>query len=323
MRVDTLQILRCPFCGGRLEVVTSLFHERAGDEIEHAILGCHCCIFPVVSGIPVMHLDDAANAARDHLTAGRPDLARRVLFDLDDEWFARFEAADASDGATFRDVLQALGPTYERGYFLSRFSDPSYVVAHPLLRAVAGTVLRAGGRAIDICGGSGHLTRPMCDLSSSPPVLADLYFAKLWLARRFTAPGCEPVCCNGNNPLPFARGAFRYAMCADAFMFIWHKRLFVGEMLRLTDDGSGSGAAVISHTHNQLQWSPSLGQPLPPRGYSDLFETVEPRLFAETGLFADVVAGRPLDLSRRRFSTRIRRSRSGPAAIRPFTCLIP
>jgi uncharacterized protein YbaR (Trm112 family) len=299
MRVDMLEILRCPFCGGRLELVTSLFHQRNGDDLEDGILGCHCCIFPIVSGIPVMHLDDPANTARDHVSAGRPDLARRALFGLDDEWFGRFQQADASPTATYRDVLQALGPAYERGYFLYRFSDPSYVVAHALVRAAGVTALGAGGRAIDLCGGSGHLTRSMLDLSSSAPVLADLYFAKLWLARRFTAPECDAVCCNGNNPLPFARGAFRYAMCADAFMYIWHKRLFVGEMLRIVDDGSGSGTAVISHTHNQLQWSPSLGQPLPPSGYRDLFETVEPRLFAEAGLFADVVRGGPLDLSRR------------------------
>ena len=138
-----------------------------------------------------------------------------------------------------------------------------------------------------------------CLTSPRPaPVLADLYFGKLWLARRFTTPGCEAVCCNGNTPFPFARGTFRYAMCADAFMFIWPKRQFVGEMLRLIDDGRGLGAAVISHTHNQLHWSPSLGQPLPPGGYRDLFETLEPRVFSERGLFEDVVKGGPLDLAR-------------------------
>jgi hypothetical protein len=82
-------------------------------------------------------------------------------------------------------------------------------------------------------------------------------------------------------------------------MFIWHKRALVGDLLRLTDDGSGQGTVVISHTHNQLQWSPSLGQALPPDGYRDLFEGLEPRLFAEHSLFADVVNGGPLDLSRR------------------------
>ena len=130
-------------------------------------------------------------------------------------------------------------------------------------------------------------------------MLADLYFAKVWLARRFTAPGCEPVCCDGNAPMPFARGAFRFAMCADAFMYIWTKRQFVADLTRLIDGTGEPGAVLIGHTHNELAWCPSHGQPLSPAGYRDLFETIEPRIFGEAGLFADVVKGGPLDLSRR------------------------
>ena len=302
MLLSTLDILRCPYCGGGLTLVTSMFHRRDDDEIHDGILGCHCCIFAVIDGIPVMHLETGSAAARAHVEAGRPDLARRVMLGLEgDEQVTRLDELAASDTATYRDFVRTLDPSPEGGYFLYRFSDPSYLVAHSLTRAVAGAVLRGGGRAIDICGGSGHLTRALMDLSTSPPVLADLYFSKIWLARRFTAPGCEAVCCDGNGPLPFSRGAFRYAMCADAFMFIWTKRLFVQEMLRVIDntDPGTPGAAVISHTHNARVWSPSHGNPLPPEGYGDLFETLEPRLFAEAGLFADVVKGGPLDLSRR------------------------
>jgi len=135
------------------------------------------------------------------------------------------------------------------------------------------------------------------DLSSPPPVLADLFFPKIWLGRRFTAPGCEPVCCDGNGPMPFARGAFGYAMCSDAFQYIWTKRLFVGELTRMVD-GPDPGAVVINHTHNQLAWSPSHGQPLSPSGYDRLFETLPPVIFSEARLFSDVVNGGPLDLSR-------------------------
>ncbi len=300
MHNTTLEVLRCPYCGGRLELVTSLYHRREGDEIEDGILGCHCCIFPIVSGIPVLHLQPAATTARDHVQAGRPELARRTMFGLEDERHAEaFEAIAASETATYREIVDALGPTFEGGYFLYRFSDPTYLVADAVVRAIAGTVLARGGRAVDICGGSGHLTRSLLGLSPAPPVLADLYFAKVWLARRFTAPGCEPVCCDGNSPMPFARGAFRFAMCTDAFMYIWTKRQFVGEMMRLIDGDGEAGAVLIGHTHNERAWCPSHGQPLSPAGYRDLFETLEPRIFAEAGLFTDVVNGGPLDLSRR------------------------
>jgi uncharacterized protein YbaR (Trm112 family) len=299
MRPGTLEILRCPYCGGALELVTSLFHERTDEDIRNGILGCACCIFPVVDGIPILHLQDAATRARDLIQSGEPALARRVMVGLDDEaQAAAFEAAAASPAATYRDTVEALGPNFEGGYFLYRFSDPTYVVAHAATTAVAAAALAGGGRAIDICGGSGHLTRALMPLSAAPAVLADLYYAKVWLARRFTAPGCEPVCCDGNAPFPFARGAFAFAMCTDAFMYIWTKRQFVGEMARLIGSDP-AGAMMIGHTHNQRAWSPSHGQPLTPEGYADLFETIEPRIFGEAALFDDVVAGGPLDLSRR------------------------
>jgi uncharacterized protein YbaR (Trm112 family) len=318
VQVATLEILRCPYCGGRLELVESLFHRRSADDIQDGILGCHCCIFPIVDGIPVLHLQPPATAARDLIQARQPELARRTLFGLDDPAQAEiFERVIASDTSSYQQTVDAIGPNFEGGYFLYRFSDPTFVVAQAVVRAVGGTVL--GGpstllgaspsaslgaspgtsrRAIDICGGSGHLTRSLVDLSSPAPILADLYFAKIWLARRFTAPGCEPVCCDGNSPMPFARGAFGLAMCTDAFMYIWTKRQFVGEMERLVD-GDAPGAVLIGHTHNERTWSPSHGQPLPPEGYAALFETIEPRIFGESLLFADVVDAGVVDLSRR------------------------
>jgi uncharacterized protein YbaR (Trm112 family) len=302
MLIETLDVLRCPYCGGRLSLVDSLFHRSSADEIHDGILGCHCCVFPVVDGIPVLHLLPGASLAREQVEARRPDLARRTMFGLDDDHAAAFDAVASSDTATYRDTVEALGPNFEGGYFLYRFSDPTYVVAQAVARAVGAAVLDGTRRAIDICGGSGHITRSLLELSSVPPVLADLYFAKVWLARRFTAPGCEPVCCDGNAPMPFARGAFGFAMCTDAFMYIWTKRQFAGEMERLIDGGVSDGhpgALLIGHTHNERAWSPSHGQPLSPEGYAALFETLEPRIFGEEGLFEDVVRGGPLDLSRR------------------------
>ena len=304
MLIETLDVLRCPYCGGRLSLVDSLFHRGTSDEIHDGILGCQCCIFPLVDGIPVLHVLPASTIARDHIQAGRPELARRAMFGLDDDSQAEaFDAVASSDTATYRDTVEALGPNFEGGYFLYRFSDPTYIVAQAVARAVGAVVLGGGRRAIDICGGSGHVTRTLLDLSDVPPVLADLYFAKVWLARRFTAPGCEPVCCDGNAPMPFARGAFGFAMCTDAFMYIWTKRQFVGEMERLVDmqrvPDAEPGAVLIGHTHNERTWSPSHGQPLSPEGYADLFETIEPRMFGEAHLFADVVSGGPLDLARR------------------------
>jgi uncharacterized protein YbaR (Trm112 family) len=303
MRIETLEILRCPYCSGRLDLVESSFHRQSAGEIHDGILGCHCCVFPVIDGIPVLHLQAAAVTARDQMQAGRPELARRTMFGLEDEAQAlEFEAVAASNTATYRETVETLGRSFAGGYFLYRFSDPTYIVLNALVRAVAGVVLHGERRAIDICGGSGHLTRSLMTVSSPPPVLADLYFSQVWLARRFTAPGCEPVCCDANAPMPFARGTFALAMCTDAFMYIWTKRQFVGEMERLVDDarrGDGeAGAVLIGHTHNARTWTQSQGQPLTAEGYRDLFEALDPRVFGEAGLFDDVVRRGQLDLAR-------------------------
>src|SRR5262245_36504627 len=141
MHSETLNLLRCPYCGGRLSLVDSLFHRKSGDEIQDGILGCHCCIFPVVDGIPVLHLQPAAEQARDHIQAERPDLARRVMFGLQNSADAEaFDRIASSSSATYRQIVEALGPGFEGGYFLYRFSDPTLMVADAV-------VVRVGGAA--------------------------------------------------------------------------------------------------------------------------------------------------------------------------------
>lgn len=297
MRRETLDFLRCPFCGGRLSVAESEYHHAPSDEILDAVLGCYCCAYPVVAGIPVLHLDPPVGIAQQQVQAGRPDLALRTMLGLEDAArIAQFDEFVAAQGGTYREAVAILSPDLEGTYFLYRFSDPTYLVAQAVVRAVAGVLLARGGRAVDICGGSGHLTVALTPLSTSAPVLADLHFWKLWLARRFTAPRAEVVCCNANAPLPFARETFNLAICSDAFQYIWTKRQMAGEMQRLVGD---EGAVVITHAHNAEQWNPAQGNPLPPEGYLGLFDQLEPRLFGESRLFEEVVERQVVDLARR------------------------
>ena len=158
----------CPYCGGRLALVDSVFHRRDGDEIHDGILGCHCCVFPGRRRHP-----GAASAARrvdwraNSVEAGRPDLARRARCSASTTTSRRrrFDAVASSGTATYRDTVDALGPNFEGGYFLYRFSDPTYIVAQAVARAVGAARARRRRRAIDICGGSGHVTRSLLDLS--------------------------------------------------------------------------------------------------------------------------------------------------------------
>jgi len=160
----------------------------------------------------------------------------------------RLDALFQSGTATYRQALEVISPDAEGTYFVYRFSDPTFVLAETLVRVLG----RGGERpawVIDLCGGSGHLTRVLAGESREPVIVADVYFWKLWLAQRFTAPGCAPVCCDANHPLPFRDGVFSMVVLSDAFPYIWHKRLLAGEMMRLAGD---HGTIVMPHLHSAL-----------------------------------------------------------------------
>ena len=255
---------------------------------------------PVVDGIPVLHLLPAATAARDHIEAGRPGLAlRRWSASRIEAAGETFEAAAASETSTYREIVEALGPELRRR-----------LLPVSLLRS---DVHRRPGRRARGCGRGAprEAARGRC-------------------LRRIRASHARPdgsvVAAAGARRPVFPEGLARAALHRAGMRAgllrrqraaaVRARRLSATRCARTrfsTSGPSGSssassrawwtdpepGAVVINHTHNQLTWSPSHGQPLSPAGYRDLFETMEPRIFGEAGLFADVVKGGPLDLSRR------------------------
>ena len=288
MQQTLLSILRCPFCGTALEVVDNDALVRTGDAIESGVLGCQCCAFPIVAGIPVLLATDRVREAMHTLEAGHSAAALDLLLELDDARGAAFRDLLSRPRPTYRDALAILSQDAEGTYFVYHFGDPTYLMVQGLLRALAqhpGVM----GRVLDVCGGTGHFTR---DLLAARPaggaVLGDLFYWKLWLARRFVAPGCEPVCCDANAPLPFARDAFSLVILADAFPYIWHKRLLADELVRLAGPG---GVVAMPHLHSSLGFNHSAGMTLTPAAYRDLLAPLGPRLFSDRDLLDGVLDG--------------------------------
>lgn len=297
MREDLLQILRCPFCGSSLRPEQDESLEARGGEIVNGIIVCQCSAYPVVAGIPVFTADYLADSARERLARGEREQALRAMLGLEEEErqaaFRRF--VERGNDASYREGVEILCPDAEGTYFVYRFSDPTYLVSESLVRAVGGDPRCFAGRAIDLCGGSGHLTRALCQMAGGAEVLlADAYFWKLWLAKQIVAPECQPVCSDANNPLPFARDAFSLAVCSDAFHYVWSKRLFASELMRIIGH---SGVIVASHLHNALVENHSAGMPLAPEWWRNLFAEMNPRLFKESDVFESAVAGRAIDLT--------------------------
>ena len=270
MAGELLEILECPFCGGPLTL---------DGELDAGVLNCACNAYPIVDGIPYLRNGPQADAAHAHLGGGRRDQALGALLGLDDEALGRLQRA-----ATFAEALAVVCDGPEGDYLLFRFSDPTFVASDTLLRALA-----LKGRVLDVGGGAGHLTRTLA--RTSDVVLAELSMSKLWLARRFVVPGCAAVCCDANDPLPFAAAAFDATVCCDAFHYIWSKRKLAGELQR-----AARGPVVLPHLHNQLSWNYSEGMPLPPSGYARLFGDGA-RVFPETAILEAAVETGSFDLS--------------------------
>lgn len=290
MNATFLELLRCPFCGGRFTL-----HNTGGVDADGAgILCCACCAFPVVGEIPYVRTGSAAEAAMRLLGEGKPDRALIQLLGLSDEPGERFQRLlQREQPATFREFLTLLCPGAEGDYLYYRFSDPTFVCCQAVVRALAQDRPSLTRRVLDVCGGAGHLTRSLGEYSTEV-VLADLSFAKLWLARRFVAPSCQPVCCDAGEPLPFAAGTFSLVHCSDAFHYIWRRRSLANEMMRLVDD---RGTIVLTHLHNLLAENVSAGMPLAPAGYRDLFAGLATRIFKETDVFEALLARQKLDFS--------------------------
>ncbi len=302
MHKSLLEILRCPFCGTELSLVEGGAPVLDGDEIVEGVLGCECCAFPLLAGIPILIADDSTRHALHLLEAGQRQEALLHLLQITDPARQRsFLSLVQSPNPTFQHALELLSDDAEGTWCLHRFADPVFMTIEALVGALGQERWPFQGRVLDLCGGFGHITRVLQsqqsagDSSAGGTVLADLSFWKLWLATRFAAPGASAICCDANNPLPFAPNTFSFVLLADAFPYIWHKRMLADEMMRLVGH---EGLVVMPHLHSALGENFSAGDTLTPAAYRALFAPLQPRLFSDQRLQDDVIEGRLVDLTK-------------------------
>lgn len=297
MRLNLLEILQCPYCGGSFTLDEGPSLRRSGDEITTGVLRCQCAGYPVVDGIPVLMAAYAGDTSFQQLLADDPEMALFTALELDEERQAAFRRflAQGSTG-TYCDCIEIFSPGDEGPYFVHRFANPTYLVGQALLRAIGSERRCFTRRAIDLAGGSGHLTRALCQIAGGAEVfLAETNFWKLWIARQIIAPECVPICCDAEAPLPFKRGSFSLALCSDAFHYIWSKRQLACEMMRITGD---DGVIVVNHVHNALMENYSVGLPLAPRWWRNLLADYGARVFKESEALDSVIEYRVINLSR-------------------------
>jgi SAM-dependent methyltransferase/uncharacterized protein YbaR (Trm112 family) len=289
--------LRCPFCGGALAPDAAARAAWRDGRLWSGVLACACCTYPVVDGIPCVRTGDDVSAALHWLRQGREPEARLALLGVDAARAASLGAELADDALTFRRALELLSPDAEGTYLLYRFSDPTFLASRALLGALAAAVAVDDARPVlDLCCGTGHLAWAVSrGAGGQGMVLADLAFWKVWLARRFMLPSAAAVCCDANDPLPFARDAFALAYVADAFHYVWHRRRCADELSRVV---GAAGVVALAHVHNALAPNHSAGMPLEPAAYVALFERAPARAFRDADVLTAALDGRAVDLAR-------------------------
>ncbi len=229
---------------------------------------------------------------------------------------ARRRVVREADGLSFRAAMELLAFGAVGTYFAHRWSDPTFLSGLALAEAHA-----AAGSVFELACGAGHFLRefgrefrragvgemaetlpcagiPRAEeargtLAGSAPALSrervvaggDIVFAKLWLARRYVAPGAALICFDAAGPWPFADAAFETVFCHDAFYFLPNKGHVAAEMRRVA-----AGPVLVGHAHNALVDNLSAGSPLAPAEYAALFG--QPVLYDDRELTAALVEGR-------------------------------
>ena len=110
MDLSLLDLLRCPFCGTHLDLVDNEALVRDGSRVLWGVLGCQCCAFPVLDGIPVLIADDPTRAAMHAMEAGRKEEALASVLGLDVSAAERLHALLEGATATYRDALEIISP---------------------------------------------------------------------------------------------------------------------------------------------------------------------------------------------------------------------
>ncbi len=255
------------------------------------------------TGIPVLHLQPAASKAAR--ASRRGPRGSGAALDVRARRRSRISRAvrrrlQASATSTYRDVVDALGSDVRRRLF-----SVSLLRSDVRRRRGGGAVgsrggaarRRTRGRRVRRLGTSHAHARRACRRRRR--------FSPICISRRCGSPAASPRpaarrCAATATRRCRSRAARSATRCAPTRSCTSGRSVSSSRRCcGLTDTGDTRTAVVINHTHNQLTWSPSHGQALPPSGYRDLFETIEPRLFGEADLLADVVSGGPLDLARR------------------------
>lgn len=256
--------LRCPKCGSLLDIPQTRDASGRSRWVDYCVIDC-CTPWCVVGGIP--------------LFSYRPRLVRLIragknrqalLLALRPQWHsssglaAKFRVQkilkelDGQISDLRHRILLARKPTFKtwiddcfradhqdvRDYYFYKFTTPKHLIA----LATASTL--PPGRILDVGCGTGQITRALA--ARGPVVGIDREFRLLFLARSYIAPEADFVCCDAEQPLPFAEESFRSTISSNAFHFIRTQEALLHNLRRVTSGPIALTSLRHSDFRNQV-----------------------------------------------------------------------
>ena len=238
MYVTDLDLLRCPYCGGRLEPKAN--YSKRKDELEYAVVACACAEFPVTAGIlnfggkwgiglkeaiAFLKKEEFEKACRVQMELESLPLNNplRIIRKLALKGFPfatrltmtlrQLKGKTLYRSNSFAGSLQKIGKDSFNTYLQYRFSLPSFYKAMPLLIYVKEQNPKV---ILDLGCGAGHYSMVLDKLCPQAKMISmDQYYTYLFLAKRFlTSKPCY-ICHDISDQSPVTRGSVDVLFCSD------------------------------------------------------------------------------------------------------------
>jgi SAM-dependent methyltransferase/uncharacterized protein YbaR (Trm112 family) len=316
MRREFLKLMKCPYCGGNIEI--DEVYEEKNKGIINGVVKCACGEYPILHGILNFKINPLSKYALELLKEGEPKealmlllgpnvegiweltdflqanqpgrLFRKVLLTLVGIWAKQISKRYLKEDLSFCDLL---GKNPNQAYFKHRFSAETLWSVYPFIPLLK----RNRKRILDLGCGRGHASFIISAyVEPEELVCADHTFKSLYLASKYFVKETQFICLDGNYPLPFKDHTFDSVFMLDALHYIQTRAQLANELKRVV---SPEGLLLLLHLHNSLVYNIGAGYPLTHQAWINLFKggALEIKAIPERRIVENFLLNNELDLA--------------------------
>lgn len=309
MKIRNLNILKCPYCGGDLEVAET--KDRDEEYIINGIIKCKCSEYPVLEGILNLQLNANNGYLVDLIKNGREkdalilslwrfsnyfsfkisftenDVLRSLLLRSIQE-LANYGCKNYFKDKTF---FESLGQGGFENYLKHRFSTETFWPVYSFI-----PLLKNKEIILDLCCGTGHISYIISDyIKPKNHFCIDYSFANLYYVKKYFSRDSQCICMDANYTLPFKDNVLDAVVLLDAYHYIKARAYLAKELMRILQL---DGVLIASHLHNSLKINFSPGMALSPSDWIGLFDGFPVNAMSEKELYESFFIKNTLDLTK-------------------------